>query len=78
MQQLFLYAVTIFFTVSLILFYFFKFKPDNDAKNAIKQKEIEDREAKREADIIIGEYPTYSRHCTDVSFQDTPMMEETV
>ena len=73
MQQIILFSVTVSFATSLILFYFFIIKPNKNAKNAIKQKAKEDREAKRQADIILSEYPTYRRYSTDGSFQDTEL-----
>ena len=70
-QDLIIYAVDVFAATAIIVFYFFYLKPKLDGKAIAKQKAKEDREAKREADKLLGEYPTYSRYCTNEMFQAT-------
>lgn len=73
LQDLFLSLISIQFAVMIILFYFFILKPNQHAKIITKQKAAEDRAAQREADNVLGEYPTFSRHCTDEFFEDTEL-----
>ena len=70
-QDLIIYTVTVITAMALIAFIFFYLIPYHEYRNSIKQKAKEDREAKREADKLLGEYPTYSRYCTNEMFQAT-------
>lgn len=47
--------------------------PKHEYRNTEKQKAAQDREAQRQADQLLGEYPTYSRHCTNVNFSETEL-----
>jgi len=64
---------TILFIAATVLYIFLVLKPNQDAKNKLKQKAKKDTEAKRKADAVFNEYPTICRNNADESFRDTEL-----